>query len=276
MQDNHSSTPFLGITIGLLLLATVVYGAVFHYRQGIAQINAQAAVAAVATNTTTASVAMAVTPTQPATATKPATATPKPAAQSTATPRPTATPQATAKATATKRATATATAALTAGKTVTKTNGVTASTVVTTSALITTNAALTSTAVLTNGAPLSITATTTNTQAAAPPKASDAVVAAINKAGCAGCHTIPGVPAAVGVIGPNLSNIGLDGATRKADYTAAEYILESLRTPNEFLAPKCPTGPCIANIMPQNLTQTLTAEEIETIVNYLVTLQSGE
>lgn len=264
MQDNHSSTPFLGITIGLLLLATVVYWAVFQYRQGIAQINAQAAVAAVATNMTTTSVAMAVTPTQQATATKPATATIQPAAQSTATPR------ATAKATATKRATATVTTALTAGQSVTKTNGVTTSAVVTTGAVITASAALT------NGAPLSTTAATTNTQAAAPPKASDAVVTAINKAGCAGCHTISGVPAAMGVIGPNLSNIGLDGATRKPDYTAAEYILESIRTPNEFLAPKCPTGPCIANIMPQNLTQTLTAAEIETIVNYLVTLQSGE
>lgn len=270
MQDNHSSTPFLGITIGLLLLATVVYGAVFQYRQGIAQIHAQAAVAAVATNTTTASVAMAVTPTQPATPIQQATATPQATAQSTATPRVTATPRATAKATATKRATATAATALTAGKTVTKTNGVTTAAVVTTSAVITVNAALT------NGAPLSTTAATTNTQAAAPPKASDAVVAAITKAGCAGCHVIPGVPAAVGVIGPNLSNIGVEGATRKADYTAEEYILESIRTPNEFLAPKCPTGPCIANLMPQNLTQTLTAAEIETIVNYLVTLQSGE
>jgi len=102
------------------------------------------------------------------------------------------------------------------------------------------------------------------------------VVTIVNKAGCAGCHAIPGVPAAMGVIGPSLANIGVDGATRKPDYTAAAYILESIRTPNEFLAPQCPTGPCMANIMPQNLAQTLTAAEIETIVNYLVTLRSDE
>jgi len=41
MQENHSPTPFFGITMGLLILATVIYGAVFQYRQGIAHINAQ-------------------------------------------------------------------------------------------------------------------------------------------------------------------------------------------------------------------------------------------
>jgi hypothetical protein len=101
-------------------------------------------------------------------------------------------------------------------------------------------------------------------------------VTIVSKAGCAGCHAIPGVPAAMGSIGPNLANIGVDGADRKPGYTAEEYILESIRTPNEFLAPECPIGPCMANIMPQNLTQTLTAEEIDMLVAYLVTLQSEE
>jgi len=41
MQENHSPTPFFGITMGLLILATVIYGAVFQYRQGSAQIQAQ-------------------------------------------------------------------------------------------------------------------------------------------------------------------------------------------------------------------------------------------
>jgi nitrite reductase (NO-forming)/hydroxylamine reductase len=97
----------------------------------------------------------------------------------------------------------------------------------------------------------------------------DSVIAIINKGGCIACHTIPGIPGAVGQVGPNLSNIGVDGAGRREGYTAEEYIRESLSEPSTFTAPECPTGPCITGTMPQ---LQLNEAEIEVLVSYLSTL----
>lgn len=110
--------------------------------------------------------------------------------------------------------------------------------------------------------------------AGAAPQADDAVVTAIQKGGCVACHTIPGVPGAVGIVGPNLSNIGTDGATRVEGQTAEQYIHESLVNPLAFTAPECPFGPCVAGTMPM-ITATLNEDEINTIVQYLVTLHGG-
>lgn len=62
--------------------------------------------------------------------------------------------------------------------------------------------------------------------------------------GCSGCHGSPdgSIPAAVG---PDLSNIAVDGATRVEGYSAEMYIYESILDPNAFIAPDCPTGPCL-------------------------------
>lgn len=112
----------------------------------------------------------------------------------------------------------------------------------------------------------------TDNVAAAPPETPvdlEATIAAINKGGCVACHTIPGIPGAVGQVGPNLANIGVDGATRIDGYTAKEYIHESIVNPLAFTAPECPTGPCIAGAMPPIQ---LTEAEVEAIVNYLSTL----
>jgi hypothetical protein len=45
-----------------------------------------------------------------------------------------------------------------------------------------------------------------------------------------------------------------------------------LLNPNAFIAPECPAGPCLPNLMVQNLGDTLTTEEIDTIVAYLASL----
>ncbi len=111
---------------------------------------------------------------------------------------------------------------------------------------------------------------------AAPPVASDAVVAAVAKGTCNACHTIPGVPGAVGIVGPNLANIGANAATRIAGYSAEQYLHESIVNPNAFVAPQCPFGSCTAGSMPATLAQTLSGDEIETLISYLLTLKSGE
>ncbi len=108
------------------------------------------------------------------------------------------------------------------------------------------------------------------------------VIAAFQKGFCGTCHTIPGIPNAAGMIAPDLSNIHLaalkyfdDGAYTGEAKTAEEYIHESILEPNLFIAPKCPTGPCGPNIMPATLKDSLTADEINSIVKYLDGLPDG-
>ena len=48
---------------------------------------------------------------------------------------------------------------------------------------------------------------------------------------CIACHTLAGVPGAVGLVGPDLSHIGTDAANRKDGLSAAEYIYESIMNP---------------------------------------------
>ena len=97
----------------------------------------------------------------------------------------------------------------------------------------------------------------------------EAVTAAINAGGCVACHTIPGISGAVGQVGPDLTNIGVEAASRRDGYTAEAYIHESIVEPNAFIVPDCPTGPCIAGTMP---VLPLEEAQLEVIVNYLLTL----
>lgn len=126
-------------------------------------------------------------------------------------------------------------------------------------------------------------ATTTTTETAAP--ASDtvaasidtaAVAAVVTKGTCNACHTIPGIEGAVGIVGPNLSNIGAEAGTRIPGYTAEQYLHESLVDPNAFVAPKCPFGSCTPGSMPNTLAQTLTPEEIQLMIDYLLTLKTPQ
>jgi cytochrome c peroxidase len=101
----------------------------------------------------------------------------------------------------------------------------------------------------------------------------DLVIATVNKGGCGACHVIPGVPNAAGQVGPNLSNIGADGANRRDGYSAADYIHESIVEPVAFTAPDCPTGPCITGTMP---VVQLEEAEVDILVSYLTSLGGAE
>ncbi len=109
-----------------------------------------------------------------------------------------------------------------------------------------------------------------------------AVIAAFQKGACGSCHTIAGIPNAAGVLAPDLSDISMaaDEHIKSSEYTgkattAEEYIHESIIDPNVFLAPACPTGECLPNVMPANLSETLTEDEINSIVTYLNGLPAG-
>ena len=102
---------------------------------------------------------------------------------------------------------------------------------------------------------------------------------AFQKGGCVACHIIPSVSGAVGTIGPDLSEIGKTVGERIAsgEYTgmaktAEEYLLELIQSPDAFISPACPTGPCAKGIMPASLAQSLNNDEISSIVEFLASL----
>lgn len=122
----------------------------------------------------------------------------------------------------------------------------------------------------------------TVTNASSPDLNLSLVSQAIQKGGCVACHTIPGIPGAVGTVGPNLSAVGKEAADMIAEgkytgpaKTAEEYITESIQSPDAFIAPNCPTGPCQKGLMPAALAQVLNADEIRTISQYLASLPDG-
>jgi hypothetical protein len=83
---------------------------------------------------------------------------------------------------------------------------------------------------------------------------------------------IPGVPNAVGITGPNLANIGTVAATRVEGQSAEDYIRASILAPEEYIAPDCPTGPCAAGIMLETFGTLLSEDELDGVVDYLLTL----
>ena len=84
--------------------------------------------------------------------------------------------------------------------------------------------------------------------------------------GCGACHTIEGV--STGLLGPDLTHIGTDAATRKPDLSAEEYITESIRDPEAFVA----TGVerATPGIMIPALTASLGDAEVDALVEFLL------
>lgn len=285
MRENRSTLEMLGALLGLVILIAVLYVAVGYFRQGATEFDEAARVAgrpvtlaeslsgitettgltetvvvteaAVVTETAATTVTTATTET---TATEPTVAD-SAAITATADVTPTTPVTASTELTVTQVATTTI---VTATTTLTGSEGVTTTPVVTTTTVVTNAGAVTETGTITAASDV------TTTVAAAPAPAE--VAAIVTKGTCFACHVIPGVPNAAGQVGPNLSEIGVVGATRIPGYTAEQYIRESLLQPNDFIAPECPTGPCLPNLMVQNLGDTLTEEEIDTLVAYLATL----
>ncbi|MCX5723494.1 MAG: hypothetical protein NTX84_03030 [Nitrospirae bacterium] len=68
------------------------------------------------------------------------------------------------------------------------------------------------------------------------------------KAGCAACHTVPGIPGADGRVGPPLI-VGATGPARLADpsyrghaQTVHDYVIESVLEPGVFVVAGYPAG----------------------------------
>ena len=84
--------------------------------------------------------------------------------------------------------------------------------------------------------------------------------------GCSACHAIEGV--SPGLVGPDLTHIGTQGAERKPGLSAKEYITESIKDPEAFVA----TGVerAIPGIMTQQITAGLSDGKVDALVAFLL------
>jgi hypothetical protein len=97
------------------------------------------------------------------------------------------------------------------------------------------------------------------------------------KATCVACHTIPGIPGAVGTVGPKLEE-GTNAPLRLKDKdykgtakSTSEYIMESIIDPSKYVVKGFPD-----NQMPKVFGQKLSAGALKKIVDYLSQLQAGK
>ncbi|MCP4419668.1 MAG: c-type cytochrome [Chloroflexi bacterium] len=99
-----------------------------------------------------------------------------------------------------------------------------------------------------------------------------ATVDAFARGGCATCHVIPGIPNAFGLVGPDLSTMGVEAADRKSELDAEAYIREAILDPEAYIATQCPTSDCPAGVMPTNMPEKLSEAELGRMVTYLLSL----
>ena len=97
-----------------------------------------------------------------------------------------------------------------------------------------------------------------------------------NKAQCVVCHTIPGIPGAIGTQGPKLEE-GTNAPKRIKDaaykgtaHTTSEYIMESVVSPSAYVVQGFPD-----NLMPKVFGQKLSAGALKKIVDYLSQVKAG-
>lgn len=97
------------------------------------------------------------------------------------------------------------------------------------------------------------------------------------KAQCVTCHTIPGIPGAVGVIGPRLME-GTNAPMRLKDpgyhgqaKTTRDYIAESIVTPGTYVVKPFQDG-----VMPKDFGERLSAGALTKVVDYLSKLEEGK
>ena len=97
-----------------------------------------------------------------------------------------------------------------------------------------------------------------------------------SKATCAMCHTIPGIPGAVGKQGPvleegtNAPNRIKDPTYKGTAHNTQEYIMESIVSPSTYVVKGFPD-----NLMPKEFGVKLSAGALKKIVDYLSQVKAG-
>ena len=85
---------------------------------------------------------------------------------------------------------------------------------------------------------------------------------------CVTCHTIEGMPEAVGMLGPDQTHIGTDAANRKPGVSAEAYIRESIREPELFIAEGVERA--TPGLMLTAITAGLTDADVDALVAFLL------
>ena len=83
---------------------------------------------------------------------------------------------------------------------------------------------------------------------------------------CATCHTIEGLT--TGLLGPDLTHIGTDAATRKPGMSAQDYIIESIRDPEAFVATDVERA--VPGIMTAAISASLSDAQVDALVEFLL------
>lgn len=91
-------------------------------------------------------------------------------------------------------------------------------------------------------------------------------LATFNQAGCAACHTVSGISTAV--VGPVLDGIASRAGDTVAGLSAEEYIRQSILEPNAYIVEGFQE-----NIMLQTFSDTLSDEQVESLITFLLTLE---
>ncbi len=82
---------------------------------------------------------------------------------------------------------------------------------------------------------------------------------------CARCHGVSGETV---VVGPSLAGIATRGGNRVAGMDAEAYIRDSIMNPNAYTVEGFPES-----VMPPDLNEQMSPDEVEAVVAYLLTLQ---
>lgn len=85
---------------------------------------------------------------------------------------------------------------------------------------------------------------------------------------CMTCHTIDGVPGAVGIIGPDLTHIATDAATRQPGVSARDYITTSIVDPESFIAEGIERA--TPGLMTAAIVANLSDADVEALVEFLM------
>ncbi len=85
---------------------------------------------------------------------------------------------------------------------------------------------------------------------------------------CFTCHTIDTVSGATGLLGPDLTHIGTDAATRQPGVSAEDYLRQSITDPEAYIAEGVERA--VPGLMLPALTAGLTDEDVDALVAFLM------
>lgn len=88
---------------------------------------------------------------------------------------------------------------------------------------------------------------------------------------CSACHGLLGIPE-TNTVGPHLSEISEAVIEASGAGSLAQYVYESALTPNDFISPDCPGGPCAGppSAMVADFSKRVGQQELADLIAYIV------